>query len=696
VNSMTRRLTASLRETPTLVPTFAAMALFVVWATSQAGYPVTHWAPGTLIVLALLAIALSTGLRWASIPREVRIAVLCLAAYTALSFLSILWAPVTADAWEGANRTLLYLLVFALFALWPQRSRGVALLLSAWTLAMMVLALFVLIRLDTATSSSLQSLLPEQRLIYPSGYPNANAAQWLMALWPAVLLARSRAVPWALRGVLVGGAILLAEVALLSLSRGALYATPVMLVLVFALIRGRARTFAVVAVLALGIGAAAPAVLHVSEKLEDGAVTPSAVHSATSATLLASLAGALVFAFLARLDGGSALSNRARALTRRTVGALAIATLVVLLAGGWVAAGDPVARARHAWNTFTSPKGYAANSGGNRLVSGLGSQRYDVYRVALNEFAAHPLIGIGVDNFQQQYLAHGRTEVTPRYPHSVELRVLTETGIVGVLLALVGLGAALWAGARAARAADPLGRAVACAALAGFAYWVVHGSVDWFWEFAGLGAPAFALLGLACALAGRGREASRPDSGRDAGAENDEQSRPTATPATPWSARRRWLAVLAGAVIALVAAASLIAPWLSQLQIERAASIWTRAPSAAYASLDDAAKLNPLSDEPYLVAGSIALRFGDLARAKHEFSLALARSPNDDYATFELGAIASATGDHQQALRLLTRALQLYPRDPIIREARELVRHGRNLSVDELNRLILREAERLP
>jgi hypothetical protein len=25
--------------------------------------------------------------------------------------------------------------------------------------------------------------------------------------------------------------------------------------------------------------------------------------------------------------------------------------------------------------------------------------------------------------------------------------------------------------------------------------------VDWFWEIAGLGAPAFALLGLACALA---------------------------------------------------------------------------------------------------------------------------------------------------------------------------------------------------
>src|SRR5208282_6780207 len=107
-----------------------------------------------------------------------------------------------------------------------------------------------------------------------------------------------------------------------------------------------------------------------------------------------------------------------------------------------IAAGNPVTRVRHGWDTFKS--GYAAtNSSGSRLTSGLGSNRYDFYRVALDEFAAHPLLGIGADNFQQQYLAHGRSRETPHYPHSVELRTLTETGLVGALLALVGLGAAL-------------------------------------------------------------------------------------------------------------------------------------------------------------------------------------------------------------------------------------------------------------
>ena len=53
--SAARRPRASdLREAPATLPALAAMVLFLVWATDQAGYPVTHWAPGGLIVLALL------------------------------------------------------------------------------------------------------------------------------------------------------------------------------------------------------------------------------------------------------------------------------------------------------------------------------------------------------------------------------------------------------------------------------------------------------------------------------------------------------------------------------------------------------------------------------------------------------------------------------------------------------------------
>jgi tetratricopeptide (TPR) repeat protein len=645
----------------------------VVWATDQAGYPLTHWAPGGLVALALLGIAAAAvPLRFSEIPVAVRVAILCLAAYVALSFLSILWAGVPGDAWEGANRSLLYLLVFMLFALWRQEGASAALLLGTWTVGMIALAAFAALHVD---HGSIARLLPDGRLVYPTGYPNANAAQWLMAFWPALLLARSRQLWWGLRGVLAGGAVLLAAMALLSQSRGSLFAMPAMAVLVFALLPERVRTFAVLAPIALGVGAIAPLVLRVGDRLHAGHSAAGVLHEAITAMFVAALAVGMVVAGAALLESRRTLSPAAGKRVRSGARAVALLALVAILAGGWAVAGNPLTRLEHGWQSFKG--GYGANSqSGSRLVSGLGSNRYDFYRVALNEFKAHPLLGIGADNYAQQYLRHGRSRETPHYPHSVELRTLTQTGLIGGVLALVGLGAALLAGMSAVRRAgtmgseDPLGRYVAAAALAGFGYWAVHGSVDWFWEFAGLGAPAWALLGLACALA-PGRQG-------------------------PSAAAVRRPGVMAGLLVAaLLAGASLAAPWLSQLEVQSAARVWPAAPGKAYSRLNDAAGLNPLSDASYVVAGSIALRLGEVSRADHEFALALERVPGDAYATLERGAIASSAGRRAQALALLRRAAELDPRDPLTQRALTLARAGERVDVGELNRSILREAQQL-
>src|SRR5256714_1182612 len=318
VTAMVSGLATSLRQAPATVTALAALALFVVWATDDAGYPVTHWAPGGLVIAALLALCVGiVGVRWGELSAPVRLALGCLAAYTALSFLSILWAGVPGDAWEGANRTLLYLLVFAF-------------------------------------------------------------------------------------------------------------------------IPARLRTFAALAPVAAAIAATAPAVLRVGNHLDDDRVNPATLHSAILAIFLAACAVGLVFAAAAAIEQRHAFSERAVGRTRAALTVCAIAALVALIAGGWVAAGDPAARIHHGWETFKSVRGYGANGAGGRLTSGLGSNRYDFYRVALNEFAAHPVAGIGADNFQQQYLRHGRSVETPRYPHSVDLRTLAHTGVIGALLALAG------------------------------------------------------------------------------------------------------------------------------------------------------------------------------------------------------------------------------------------------------------------
>jgi O-antigen ligase len=717
---MTRNLSARLREAPSTVPALAAVGLFVAWATDQAGYPVTHWGPGGLVLLALLGLTFGVaGLRAADVPPPVRLALGCLAAYAALSFLSILWAGARADAWEGANRTLLYVAVFALFAGWRHAGWSAALVLGAWTLALIGLAVYVALHLDAASPAQVLRLLPSGRLVYPSGYANANAAQWLMGFWPALLLARSESLPWALRGLFGAGAVLLAEVALLSQSRGSVYATVAMLVLVFALLPRRLRTFATLIPVAGATAAAAPAALRVGDHQSNVGVVPATLHHAIAVSFIAAAAAGLLIAVLAAVESRASVGPRPAARLRTGLVAAAIGTLAAVIVGGLVAAGNPITRVERGWNSFKG--GYGSNShSGSRLVSGLGSNRYDFYRVALDEFAAHPLVGVGADNFQQQYLAHRRSDETPRYPHSVELRTLAQTGLAGALLGLLGLGAALAAALRACRAAPGqlgaggLGPDVAAAALAGFAYWAVHGSLDWFWEFAGLGAPAFAMLGIACALTPRPTRASAPAWARarallrrrspasapaGAGAAfarrqpaGGESGRPAARGA--YSVRRPLL-IAAGVLVGLAATASLAAPWLSQREIDSATRIWTRAPGRAYARLDEAARLNPLSDEAYLVAGSIALRYGDLVRADHEFALALRRTPGDAYATLERGAIASTAGRQAQALRLLQAAARLNPRDELTRQALERVRQGRRVSVQELNRSILVKARQL-
>jgi O-antigen ligase len=678
------------REDPSAIPALGAIALLVAWAADQDGFPQTHWAPGGLILLALLAIAIGAGgLSIEAIPPPVRLAIGALAAYTAFSFLSILWAKAPGEAWEGADRTFLYLIIFALFAGFQRSGRSAALLLCTWVLAMAGLAVYTVAHIDAAAASvpSLQALMPGGRLVFPAGYANANAAMWMMAFFVAWLLASARRLPTPLRGLLAGSAVVLACAALYSQSRGAVYSIPIMLLLVFALLPGRVRNLLWLLPIGLGVGACTPAILHLDKHLESGWAPASVVHSATLPVLLSAAVVTILGTAIARFESRLPASQRTRERTRRAIGIVSVLGAILAIVALAAAIGRPIGRVEHAWNTFTSIKGYGANSAGqSRLVGGFGSNRYDFYRVAWHEFVEHPLIGIGVDNFAEEYLRLGHSLETPHYPHSVELRTLLETGLLGAIFVLAGLIGSVLALRRALRRTDPLAKALAAAALAGFAYWAVHGSFDWFFEYAGLGACAFALLGLGCSLT-----APRPPRARaESPAALDPDPRPRDRPLT----RGRRMVLGAGMLaIILAGGLSLGLPWLSRMEVESAAKAWTQRPSSAYAQLHQAAEINPLSAEPNLIAGTIALRLRQLDRARVEFERAVSRLPGNAYATLELGAIASSRGHAEEALRLLERAAFLSPRNELTKQALETARKGERVDVEALNRSILREAE---
>src|SRR5207302_10381627 len=73
--------------------------------------------------------------------------------------------------------------------------------------------------------------------------------------------------------------------------------------------------------------------------------------------------------------------------------------------------------------------------------SGSGYGRLQLYKVALSEWSAHPLLGTGPGSFS--YRLPGDTTPGPAWLPNLTLQVLHDTGVLG-LLAMLWLGAAFY------------------------------------------------------------------------------------------------------------------------------------------------------------------------------------------------------------------------------------------------------------
>jgi O-antigen ligase/polysaccharide polymerase Wzy-like membrane protein len=646
------------------------VGVVVALGASGGGYEPTAWYPAALFLLALLAVTLLARPGRGRPPRAVVAALSLLAAYALWSHLSIAWADDQGAAVQGAGRALLYAVVFALFALWPLDSRSAWIVTGAFGLGVAGLGLVELLRLDAASEPA--GFFIDRRLSEPVGYHNANVALWFIGFWPCLVLAARREVPAPLRAVGLAGAGLLLGLALMGQSRGWLFSLPVVLAFFVAVVPGRARVLVALALTGLaGLVMAGP-VLDVHDGFTTGPELNELVGDAARTILLASGALAAIGLGLALLDRNVQPRPEMARAAGRAVGVLA-AVAVVGAAAVWVArSGDPVDEVSDAWEEFKS--GELPRQDESRFTGSLGSGRYDMWRVAWERFEEEPLTGIGADNFQQDYLQRGRTVERPVHPHSLEIRVLSQTGVVGAILLLGAVACAGAAAARARRRAPPAFAAPVAAAMTVFAYWLVHGSVDWFWEIPALGAGAFAMLGVAVAAA------PRAEGGPDlAGG--------------PRLSKRARAAALAGGGLCLVAAAVVLGVgWIAERHVDRALDIWRTAPDEARSELDSAADLNPFTSWPALVSGSIAIERGELQRARAAFQAALERNPREHYALLELGAIASELGDRRTALVRLRQAARLSPRDRITAATLRDVRRGRTVDTRELGRRILAAA----
>lgn len=639
------------QRNPGLVPSLVAISVVLWFGADQGGISGTTWMPATLLLGAVLVVCLAVLPR----PRPGRAAlaaILLLAGYGVLSLLSMLWADQPELAWDAGNRTLLYTLILALCALWPLRSRAAAVTLGAFGLGIAALALIELLRASGADQAG--QFFDEARFAQPVGYTNANVGLWMLGLLPCAVLAGRRGIPAPLRGLFLGAAGLLAGAALLGQSRGWLIVLPIVALLAILVVPGRGRTIAALGAVGAAIALILGPLLDVYSDVRPPDHSGAVFDSALQALLLAGAGLTLLGALAAVLDDRVEVpAGRARQISAAVVAAAVLAAVGVV-AGYAAIERSPFTAVSDAWSEFKQG-GVSPRDPSGRLTAGFSTYRYDYWRVAWREFEDAPLLGAGADNFGRAYLRRGESPQRPRFPHSTPMVALAETGVIGALLLVGALLCAVLAALPGRRRADVAG-ATAGAGLLMLGYWLAHGTLDRFWEFPALSGAAMAGVGVAVAVA-RGLS------------EGAEERRALI-------AGRRALAIACASGLLLIV--SVVPPWLSERDRRGAIERAETSPGTALEQLDRAASLNPLSPAPARTAGLIELRRGRPDAAAAEFRRAFERDAGDSDLHLLLGVAESGAGRPTRAVRLLSEARRLAPRDHVAGAVlSELRRSGR-------------------
>lgn len=642
---------------PALVPGLLAIALTLVWAEHDGGYNADTWYWGALVLVGLFAVvAMAFGFGRLRSDRLATVALAAFAMYVAWSYLSIAWAQSPGDALQGSNRALLYLLVFAVMLAVPWQAPAALVALVTFVVGVGVIAFALLFQL--ASADHVGNLIIGGRLESPTGYFNSTAALFMIDALMATSLAARRELPGPLRGLLVAIACAALQLTLIVESRGWLFTLPLVLIVALVLVRDRLRVALAGALPVLATLVSLHRLLAVY-KSSGGAGLAHAAKNAGEASLVLCALVVVIGTLVAWVDQLGLIPSLSR-VRRRQVAVLAT---VIAIAGGCAGAlvatkGHPVAFVSRQWNGFVRSSTETVSTSNFGVV---GSGRYDFWRVAVDAFLAHPIGGLGQDNFDNYYVPRRRTDEEPAWTHSLEMRLLAHTGIVGFGLFAAFLVAALMAALRARR--RPVGRGDLTQAVAGIALlplvvWVIHGSIDWFWEIPALSGPALGFLAMAAALSGSGaRELSTsPEPG-------------SAVP--PSSGRsRRGIAVGALGVAALLAAVIVLGfPYLSVREVSAASDVRQANPAQALVDLATASKLNPLGADPGRIGGTIALQTGQYAQALSRFEQSISRDPGGWYAWFGAGLSASALQNRELAHRDLQMAASINPREPVIQEA---------------------------
>jgi O-antigen ligase len=608
------------------------LTLAAVWW--DGAFDLRYWAPLTLLCLALLlALAIAGTL---SLPDRgaLRVAVAAIWVFAAYTMLSAAWAESAGAAWEGAARAIFYAALFTLAVATPSGPRGRVWVGAGLILGVVATGLIGEARLLAGDTTAFLA----GRLNDPIGYRNGTAALFSLAAWPLVGFAARRGSAAGVRAAAFAAAVLLVGLAFLTQSRGMLLGLACGGIVSLAIGPDRLRRswlgLAVVAAIAIGSGALL-APYQGSGSGTGAAAAADIRHAGVALALLcAGCFLAALFAFV--FDNGLRTPELARGL-RAVAAAGLIAVVAALAVGALVEAGNPVGYAEGKWDEFTRVETSTAT--GTRYGT-VGGPRYDIWRVALDQFGEAPLAGAGEGSFRFAYYRERRTDRNLSDAHSLPLRLLAETGLIGTGLFALWLAGTGFAIAGRARLATPGGRAWIAGLAAAGTVVVIQSWVDWLWLIPAL----FGLAVLALGLAARGED-------------GDLEPRPRG-PAPR-------------ALIGLVLSAAILstgALFLSGVYVRRARQQALASPQRSLASARTAAELDPVSVTPlYLQAAALESEgHRGAARGKLLDALDLER---DNFVTLGLlGDLEVRAGNGVVARRYYRRALVLNPLDTGLRK----------------------------
>lgn len=561
---------------------------------------------------------------WPMLSREAVIALALLVAFVCWCGISILWSIEPDRSWEYFNRGLVYVgfavvgLVVGAYVpraprLWVYVLAGIVALALGWAL------------LGKAVPA-LDGSGRVARLNSPVDYWNGLGLLFDFGVPLALWLAARRDHPHWLRAA---GTVFLYGLTvglLLTASRAGL-AVGIAAAAVWLGFGGPRVEGAAALLLGGGVGL----VIGVWALSRPGLATDNAAHSVRVHdggwfALVFVLAGVAVTA-LAYLGS---LGEERRPLTdgqRRQAGRIGLSALGVAVIAGVVVLA--LSSKPQGWfHDFTrEPSNAAQNSAGQRLTSFNSNSRWQWWKEAWKAFDKQPLRGTGAGTFEltdRLFRANGIVFVTE--PHNVPLQFLSETGIVGFLLALGSIAAAAVGVVRRVRG-SPAALAVGIGALA----YVLHSVVDFDWDFVAITGPFLMSVGV---LLGDGFV---------------RRERQPALAPVP-------------AALALAFAYSLLAPWFAQQAVDSAfAALEAGRPVQAVGHARDARSLNPFSLEPLFLEAGAAEQLGDLTAARALYVKAIELQPLNWRPWYELGSFEFDLGNYRASAPPLERAVQLDP-----------------------------------